>query len=269
VLKNVLSWLHISFKVNFSARAVTKPNGVIVIAKPSLQRDVHVRSFQPSRIMSGQTVSCVCCPQESRWVQEVIEWLATKVWGQRDDETLANLFLGERTFFQRCLNVDFSRKQQEVFGHIRFDLKFGNVKAALDELVQVHPLKVFEAEGHGKQNAECGVRFTKFPPVLAIHLQRLTVDGESISFTKNSQRFEFPTRLDLGPYLVQDKHPSQPTEAGGARRPRGGRPSVCTRCSCTAGVLLAGITTRTSGRPRGASGSGTGARLWGRRHGGG
>jgi ubiquitin C-terminal hydrolase len=213
--------------------------------------------------------------------RELSDRMACKIWRPRILETIKRLLAGRGKVRTRCLHVDFSILREETFYDSRVDVpNCGNLKAAWDD--SLHPYLLtgdqqYEAEGHGKQDAERSVTFTKFPPVLVVNLKRFSIDRKSyLASDLSTNRFEFPTRLDLRPYLAQDQHPGEAQgeaeDTGGARRPRGGRrpggrrrgwgrsPSACTRCSCTAGMLRMGAITRTSGPrgcPRGASGSST------------
>ena len=51
------------------------------------------------------------------------------------------------------------------------------------------------------QDAEKGIIFTSFPPVLHLHLMRFQYDPISDSSVKFNDRFEFPEVLDLTEFL--------------------------------------------------------------------
>ena len=57
------------------------------------------------------------------------------------------------------------------------------------------------ALAHGKQDAEKGVIFTKFPPVLTIHLKRFTFEIQRMSFAKVHDSLKFPSELYLDEFL--------------------------------------------------------------------
>ena len=46
----------------------------------------------------------------------------------------------------------------------------------------------YDAGEYGKRDAEKGVTFTKFPPVLTIHLKRFDFDLQRMAFTKIHDR---------------------------------------------------------------------------------
>ncbi len=63
----------------------------------------------------------------------------------------------------------------------------------------------YRAEGHGLQDAKKGSRFLHFPPVLQLQLKRFEYDPFRDTMVKINDRFEFPTELNLEPYLPEDK----------------------------------------------------------------
>ena len=62
----------------------------------------------------------------------------------------------------------------------------------------------YEAEGYGKQDANKGVRFLSFPPVLHLHLKRFEYDMQTDETIKLNDRYEFPLSLNLNAYLHED-----------------------------------------------------------------
>ena len=59
------------------------------------------------------------------------------------------------------------------------------------------------------QDAEKGILFSSFPPVLHLHLMRFQYDPITDSSVKFNDRFEFPETLDLSEFIKhseQDDH---------------------------------------------------------------
>ena len=57
------------------------------------------------------------------------------------------------------------------------------------------------------QDAEKGILFSSFPPVLHLHLMRFQYDPITDSSVKFNDRFEFPETLDLTEFIKQsDEH---------------------------------------------------------------
>jgi hypothetical protein len=129
--------------------------------------------------------------------------LACKIRGPRLSERIKQLFKGRV--------VDSGRRKDFQF-LINLDLPFVDLEAGLAENLQGH---LFGWKSGIK-------RVTKFPPVLTILLSRFVLPKGPGFMTKNSQRFEFPTRLDLAPHLSDDKKSSVDDETGpGAETKKG------------------------------------------------
>lgn len=67
----------------------------------------------------------------------------------------------------------------------------------------------YDAGEHGLQDAEKGVIFSAFPPVLHLHLMRFQYDPITDSSVKFNDRFEFYEKISLDNYL-QGKDDSNP-----------------------------------------------------------
>ena len=98
---------------------------------------------------------------------------------KHDDNTVQELFEGKCESFIRCLNVEYESKRTEAFYDIQLDVKgCKTIEDSFAQYVKIEKLigeNQYDAgEQHGKQDAEKGLRFTKFPPVLTIHLKRYT-----------------------------------------------------------------------------------------------
>ncbi|PWA90491.1 ubiquitin-specific protease 13 [Artemisia annua] len=96
-----------------------------------------------------------------------------------------------------------------VVDDLQLDVKgCRDVYASFDKYVEVERLEgdnKYHAEQHGLQDAEKGVLFTDFPPVLQLHLKRFEYDYMQNAMVKINDRYEFPLQLDLdredGKYL--------------------------------------------------------------------
>lgn len=63
----------------------------------------------------------------------------------------------------------------------------------------------YDAGEHGLQDAEKGVIFVKFPPVLHLHLMRFQYDPITDNSVKFNDRFEFYDSIKLDPYLLSSE----------------------------------------------------------------
>eukprot|EP00917_Polyrhabdina_sp_WS-2016_P022768 GHVP01049367.1.p1 GENE.GHVP01049367.1~~GHVP01049367.1.p1 ORF type:complete len:1527 (-),score=250.65 GHVP01049367.1:1159-5739(-) len=133
--------------------------------------------------------------------------LEERMKGTRSEGTIRRLFEGESEAFIRCLDVDFISTRKETFHDLQVDVK--NVKGLKESLHRylepeiLEGQNLYEADGYGKQRAEKGLRFIKFPPILQFHLRRVTFDMQMMDMVKVYDRFEFPETLDLSD-LVPD-----------------------------------------------------------------
>lgn len=146
-------------------------------------------------------------------VQEMMRVLIDKLEecmkGTDRESALKNTFAGTIRSYIRCLNIDYVSQREEDFYDIQLDVS-GNkdIYESFDKYVEKETLngenKYDAGDDRGKQDAEKGVVFTKFPPVLTIHLKRFAFDMTKMGFTKIHDEFEYPSVLDLNKYLDPD-----------------------------------------------------------------
>lgn len=67
----------------------------------------------------------------------------------------------------------------------------------------------YDAGQYGLQEAEKGIVFSSFPPVLHLHLLRFQYDPTTDTNIKINDRFEFPEKLNLDKYLQSPQHQQQ------------------------------------------------------------
>ena len=116
------------------------------------------------------------------------------------------IFSGEVLSYIRCINVLYDSKRTEDFYDIQLDVKgCRNIYESFDKYTSIEVLNgdnQYDAGIHGKQDAQKGVIFLTFPPVLTIHLKRFDFDFQTMGFTKIHDYFEFPQRLVLDKYIA-------------------------------------------------------------------
>ncbi|KAF4689472.1 hypothetical protein FOZ60_001597 [Perkinsus olseni] len=127
--------------------------------------------------------------------------LEEKLKGTSVDGAIQQLFEGELENFIECVDISYSSRRLEPFYDLSLNVAgLKTLQESLLDFTQVEMLEgenAYEAEGHGKQRARKGIRFTKFPPVLNIQLKRFNFDFERMDMVKLHDRFEFPTRLNV------------------------------------------------------------------------
>lgn len=139
----------------------------------------------------------------------LLDRLEDKMKGTTVDGMIKDLFCGKVRSYIRCIHVNYESKREEDFYDIQLDVKgCKTIYESFQKYIEVENLdgeNQYDAGSeHGKQDAKKGVIFTKFPPVLTIHLKRFDFDFESMGFKKIHDNFEFPTVLDVGKYLAED-----------------------------------------------------------------
>ena len=138
----------------------------------------------------------------------LLDKLEEKMKNTELDGVISNLFAGKVKSYISCTNVSYESTREEDFYDIQLDVKgCADIHDSFKKYVAKEMLdgeNQYDAGVHGKQNAEKGVIFTKFPPVLTIHLKRFEFDYNTMRLSKVHDHFEFPLRLNLDNYLASD-----------------------------------------------------------------
>ena len=138
----------------------------------------------------------------NRVLQDKIE---EKMKGTTEEGQVAKLFRGKMVSYIKCLKVDYESKREEEFYDVSLVVKgCKTVYDSFDKYTETELLNgdnQYQAEGHGKQDAEMGVRFIQFPPVLHLQLKRFDFDLNTLNNYKVHQRYEFPRELDIRKYV--------------------------------------------------------------------
>jgi ubiquitin carboxyl-terminal hydrolase 7 len=103
-------------------------------------------------------------------------------------DQLKRLFCGKMESFIKCVNVDYESRRGEEFWDLQLNVKgFKNLRESFEDLVAVEMMdgdNQYRAEGHGLQDAQKGVAFLTFPPVLHMQLKRFEYDFNRDSIVK-------------------------------------------------------------------------------------
>ena len=125
------------------------------------------------------------------------------------------LFAGKSQMYIQCVNVPFKSERIETYLDLAMNVKgCKTLKESFDQYVEVELLEkenAYRAEQYGLQDARKGSRFLTFPPILQLQLKRFEYNFERDMNVKVNDRFEFPTMLDLSPYLATSS-PIEPTD---------------------------------------------------------
>lgn len=128
--------------------------------------------------------------------------------GTAAENTISKLLEGKQMSYIKCLNVDYQSERIESVYDIQLKVKgLKNVYESFDDYIKIEKLdgdNKYSAGKYGYQDAEKGVIFTHFPPIIHLHLMRFTYDLEQFEFLKLRDRYEFPETLDLTPYIREE-----------------------------------------------------------------
>ncbi|KAM6155681.1 ubiquitin carboxyl-terminal hydrolase 7-like [Rhynchocyon petersi] len=127
--------------------------------------------------------------------------------------TIPRLFRGKTVSYIQCKDVEYRSERREDYYDIQLSIKGkNNIMESFVDYVAVEQLvgdNKYDAEEHGLQDAEKGVKFLTLPPVLHLQLMRFTYDSQTGQNVKINDRFEFPEQLQLDEFL-QDPDPMDP-----------------------------------------------------------
>jgi len=105
---------------------------------------------------------------------------ATKLGEGPLQDQLKRLFCGKMESYIKCVNVDYESRRGEEFWDLQLNVKgTKDLRASFEDLVAVEMMEgdnQYRAEGYGLQDAEKGVAFLTFPPVLHLQLKRFEYD---------------------------------------------------------------------------------------------
>lgn len=135
----------------------------------------------------------------------LLDNMESKMKGTCVEGTIPRLFEGKMISFIRCKHVDYASSRTEPFYDIQLNIKGKkNIFESFKDYVAVETLdgeNKYDAGQYGLQEAEKGVTFASFPPVLHLHLMRFQYDPITDSNIKINDRFEFPDKLSLDSFL--------------------------------------------------------------------
>ncbi|TPP62572.1 Ubiquitin carboxyl-terminal hydrolase 7 [Fasciola gigantica] len=137
----------------------------------------------------------------------LLDNLENKMKGTSVEDVIPGLFCGRMLSYIRCLNVRYESKREEKFYDIQLKVN-GNrtIYDAFEEYVAKETLtqdNKYDAGEYGLQEAEKGVIFIRFPPVLYLQLMRFQYDFVADTNVKINDYFKFMSTLELDRFLLQ------------------------------------------------------------------
>lgn len=189
-------------------------DGSTTLALQSVFHDLQVHDSEVStRALTkafGWTSADAFMQQDVQEMMRVLlDKLEEKMAGTEVDGEIKRLFCGQLRSFIRCVDVTYESARDEDYYDLQLDVKgCKDVKESFTRYIEKELLsgdnKYDAGPEFGKQDAQKGVMFMNFPPVLTIHLKRFAFDFQRMGFTKVHDHYEFPVVLDLNEFLSPD-----------------------------------------------------------------
>ena len=115
------------------------------------------------------------------FLRVLLDKLENKMKGTCVEGTIPKLFEGKMISFIRCKNVDYTSSRTESFYDVQLNIKGKkNIYESFRDYIKTENLdgenKYDAGPNHGLQDAEKGILFSSFPPVLHLHLMRFQYD---------------------------------------------------------------------------------------------
>lgn len=190
----------------------------------ALQRVFHDLQFNDKAVgtkkltksFGWETLDSFMQHDVQEFLRVLLDKLESKMKGTIVSGTIPRLFEGKTISFIRCKNVDYTSSRSESFYDIQLNIKGKrNIMESFRDYVKTENLdgeNKYDAGTHGLQDAEKGIIFTSFPPILHLHLMRFQYDPVSDSSVKFNDKFEFPENLDLSEFLKSPESAGQTEE---------------------------------------------------------
>lgn len=121
---------------------------------------------------------------------------------------LNEIFVGKMKSYIKCINVDYESARVEDFWDLQLNVKnFKNLQESFDNYIEMELMNgenQYAAQDYGLQDAQKGVIFESFPPVLHLQLKRFEYDFNYDQMVKVNDKYEFPETIDLSPFVDKD-----------------------------------------------------------------
>jgi len=146
----------------------------------------------------------------------LVDNLEMKLKGTPLEKAIPNIFKGKTRSYIRCPQCSFKTEHEDEFYDLSLmvrdcpTLRDSFAKYVEKEKLEGNNQYDTGTKEFGKQDAEMGVEFIEFPPILHLHLRRFEYDFETDMMEKINSKFEFPPEIDLSEFLAPDADRSKP-----------------------------------------------------------
>ncbi|KAI8435835.1 hypothetical protein MSG28_004051 [Choristoneura fumiferana] len=169
--------------------------------------DKPVATKKLTKSFGWETLDSFMQHDVQEFLRILLDKLESKMKATVVEGTVPKLFEGKMTSFIKCKNVNCTSTRVETFYDIQLSVKGkSNIYESFKDYISTELLdgdNKYDAGEHGLQEAEKGVRFDVFPPVLHLHLMRFQYDPVTDASVKYNDRFDFYEEINLDPYLQE------------------------------------------------------------------
>ncbi|KAL7638741.1 UNVERIFIED_CONTAM: hypothetical protein RMT77_010274 [Armadillidium vulgare] len=171
--------------------------------------DKPVGTKKLTKSFGWETLDSFMQHDAQEFLRVLLDKLETKMKGTCVEGCIPRLFEGKTLSYFRCKHVDYTSSRTETFYDIQLNIKGKkNIYDSFKDYVSVETLEgdnKYDAGEYGLQEAEKGVVFQSFPPVLHLHLMRFQYDPVTDSNVKINDRYEFPEKLNMDQFLQKNE----------------------------------------------------------------
>jgi ubiquitin carboxyl-terminal hydrolase 7 len=179
----------------------------------ALQRVFHELQFHDKPVgtkkltksFGWETLDSFMQHDVQEFLRVLLDKLESKMKQTCVEGTIPRLFEGKMVSYIKCKNVDYKSTRTESFYDIQLNIKGKkSIEESFKDYIQTETLdgdNKYDAGTFGLQDAEKGIMFENFPPVLHLHLMRFQYDPVTDCSVKFNDRCEFPEVLDLASYV--------------------------------------------------------------------
>ena len=180
-----------------------------------LQRVFHELQFSDSAVSTEKltksfgwgTLDSLMQHDVQEFLRVLLEKLEVRMAGTCVEDTIPRLFEGTMESYIQCKNVEYGSNRFERFYDIQLNINGKvNIYDSFRDYVAKETLSgenQYDAGDFGLQDAEKGIVFMSFPPVLYLHLLRFQYDPVSETSVKCNDRFEFYQYISLDTFLKE------------------------------------------------------------------
>lgn len=181
----------------------------------ALQRVFHELQFSDKPVgtkkltksFGWETLDSFMQHDVQEFLRVLLDKIENKMKGTSVEGTVPKLFEGKMTSYIQCKNVTYTSSRDETFYDIQLNIKGKkDIYESFKDYIATELLdgdNKYDAGSYGLQEAEKGVKFVKFPPVLHLHLMRFQYDPITDNSVKFNDRFQFYDSINLDKYLDQ------------------------------------------------------------------